>query len=92
MRLLVIRLYYVLDILLDIDHDQLFYLVYEKVKYAEDSLEPHLWTYRSRVTLEHLRQTIQEKETKDKHPVLYEFLQTVCSVTFCYGRIAVVMF
>ena len=62
------------------DHDYLFYVVYEKVKYAEDTLEPHLWTYRSRVTLEHLRQSVQGQKMKDKYPILSEFLQ---AVRFC---------
>lgn len=61
-----------------VDHDQLFYLVYEKVAYKEESLEPHLWTYRSRITLEHLRQTLQEERMKEKYPILSEFLQAVC--------------
>ena len=68
-----------------IDHDQLFYLVYEKVKYDEESLEPHLWTYRSRITLEHLRQTLQEKKMRDKHPILHEFLQAVRYVNNFYS-------
>ena len=60
-----------------VDHDKLFYLVYEKMKCAEGSLEPHLWTYRSRITLEHLQQTLQEKRMKEKYPILHEFLQAV---------------
>lgn len=63
-----------------VDHGQLFYLVYEKAKYKEESLEPHLWTYRSRIILEHLRQTLQEKKMKEKYPILYEFLQAVCCI------------
>ena len=59
------------------DHDQLFYLAYEKVKYAKESLEPHLWTYRSRITLEHLRQSLHDKKMKQKYPILHEFLQAV---------------
>ena len=51
------------------------------MKYDEDSLEPHLWTYRSRITLEHLRQTLQEETIRDKHLILYEFLQNVLSQT-----------
>ena len=52
--------------------------MYEKVKYKEESLEPHLWTYRSRITLEHLRQTLQDEKMKEKYPILSEFLQAVC--------------
>jgi hypothetical protein len=59
------------------DHDQLFFLVYEKVKYTQDNLEPHLWTYRSRITLEHLRQSLHDKKLMKSYPILYEFLQAV---------------
>ena len=60
-----------------VDHDQLFFLVYEKVKYTKDNLEPHLWTYRSRITLEHLRQSFHDKKLMKTYPILYEFLQAV---------------
>ena len=57
--------------------------MYEKVKYKEESLEPHLWTYRSRITLEHLRQTLQEEKMRQDYPILSEFLQAVCySITY----------
>lgn len=59
------------------DHDQLFYLVYEKVKVSEGNMEPHLWSYRQRISLEHLGQTLLEKKLKVKYPILYEFLQKV---------------
>ena len=64
-------------LLYNADHDQLFFLVYEKVKYTEESLEPHLWTYRSRITLEHLRQSLHDKKLKETYPILHEFLQAV---------------
>ena len=61
-----------------VDHDQLFFLVYEKVKYMKDNLEPHLWTYRSRITLEHLRQSLHNTQKLTKmYPILHEFLQAV---------------
>ena len=60
------------------EHDQLFFLVYERMELMnESSIRPHLWTYHSRITLEHLAQTLQEKKMKEKHPILYEFLQSV---------------
>ena len=59
------------------EHDQLFYLVYEKVKVNKDNMEPHLWSYRQRISLEHLRQTLQEKKLKEKCHILHEFLQVV---------------
>ncbi len=58
--------------------------MYEKAKYKEETLEPHLWTYRSRITLEHLQQTLQEKKMKEKYPILYEFLQAVCYISQLY--------
>ena len=60
------------------EHDQLFYLVYERVQVVEGSLDPHLWAYRSRITLEHLRQNLQQQNMKKKYPILHEFLQEVC--------------
>lgn len=59
------------------EHDQLFYLVHEKVKVQEQNIEPHLWSYRQRISLEHLGQTIQGKNLKEKFPILHEFLQKV---------------
>ena len=60
------------------EHDQLFYLVYERVQVVEGSLDPHLWAYRSRITLEHLRQNLQQQNMKKKCPILHAFLQEVC--------------
>lgn len=40
-------------------------------------MEPHLWTYRQRISLEHLGQTLVEKKLKTKYPILYEFLLAV---------------
>ena len=60
------------------EHDQLFYLVYERVQVVEESLDPHLWAYRSRITLEHLRQNLQQQNMKKKCPILHAFLQKVC--------------
>ncbi len=63
------------------EHDQLFYLVFERVKVSKDNMEPHLWSYRQRISLEHLRQTLQvEKKLKEKCSILYEFLQVVSTM------------
>ena len=63
------------------EHDRLFFLVYERVELVnQSSIQPHLWTYRSRITLEHLAQTLQERKMKERHPILYEFLQAVSDV------------
>ena len=60
-----------------VDHDDLLYLVYERVRVSEDSLAPHLWTYRARITLEHLSQTLQQQSNTAKYPILLEFLKEV---------------
>ena len=61
-----------------LEHDQLFFLVYERMELVnKSSIQPHLWTYHSRISLEHLVQTLQEKKMKKDHPILYEFLQAV---------------
>jgi len=51
--------------------------VYERVQLTKGSLDPHLWAYRFRITLEHLSQTLQQQNMK-KCPVLHAFLQEVC--------------
>ena len=59
------------------DRDRLFYTVYEKSSLPSSSLLPHLWTYRSRINLEHLFQTLQAQKMKDTCPILHEFLKEV---------------
>ena len=64
-----------------IDDDPLFYLVYERMPVVEGSLEPHLWGYRPRVTLEHLTRYMQQQNTK--FPVLEKFLSEVRVLLLC---------
>ena len=64
------------------EHDPLYYLVYERTPVAKGSLEPHLWGYRPRITLEHLTRYMQQQ--KKKFPILEEFLKSVCSSTLCW--------
>ena len=60
------------------EHDQLFYLAYERVKVDEGRLEPHLWSFRSRITVDHLRSSLmQQKKVSVK--ILDAFLQDVSS-------------
>ena len=60
------------------DHGRLFYLVHERMEeVVKDCLEPHLWVYRPRITLEHLMRYMQQ-HTK-KYPILREFLEKVCT-------------
>ena len=56
------------------EHDPLYYLVYERAPMVKDSLEPHLWGYRPRITLEHLTRYLQQQK---KFPILEEFLKNV---------------
>ena len=59
------------------DHDQLKCLVFEKGKVRKNAAEPKLWGYRQRISLEHLGQTLQEKNLEKKCLILNEFLQIV---------------
>ena len=60
------------------EHDQLLILAYERINLKNElDIEPHLWSYHSRITIEHLAQTLQEKEMRKSHPILYGFLQAV---------------
>ena len=60
-----------------LEHDQLFYLVYERMQVSKGNLIPHMWTYQSKVTLESLTQKVQEESIKEQHPILHHFLQAV---------------
>ena len=55
------------------EHDPLFYLVYERTPVIKGSLEPHMWGYRPRITLENLTRYMQQQKTK--LPILEEFLK-----------------
>ena len=59
------------------EQDRLLYTVFEKNSVAESSIAPHLWTYRSRITLEHLFQTLQAQDKRKECPILYQFLTQV---------------
>ena len=61
-----------------LEHDQLFYLVYERMQVSKENIIPHMWTFQSKITLESLTQKVQEKSIKEQHPILHEFLQAVC--------------
>ena len=73
------------------DHDQLFFLVYEKMAINSNSMEPHLWSYRQRISLEHLGQTLQEQKLKEKFPILHEFLQAVSLFFFIYRMFGIML-
>ena len=61
------------------EHDQLFYLAYERVKVDEGKLEPHLWSFRSRITVDHLRSSLMQQK-KISVKILDAFLQDVSLV------------
>ena len=60
-----------------IGQDDLFCIVYEKNKMKKGILEPHLWSYRQKISLEHLGLTLQDIQLKERFPILYHFLQVV---------------
>ena len=64
------------DVLMCTEHNPLFFLAYERVKVDEKRLEPHLWTFRSRVDVNHLRGYLQQQKNKDVK-VLSGFLNEV---------------
>lgn len=58
------------------DHGKLFKVVYETDVGPSGEIHPHIWTYRPRISLEHLKQTLETmKDTK--HLLLKEFLKMV---------------
>ena len=57
------------------DLKQLFFVIHERVNIPPTALTPHLWSYRSRITLEHLSQVVSTQ--KETSPILHEFLTKV---------------
>ena len=57
------------------DHTKLISVTYEHIPVVPDSLEPHLWGYRPRISLIHLQKALQQH--KSKYPVLEKFLKEV---------------
>ena len=47
------------------------------MKVQNEGLSPHLWMYRQRISLEHLRLNLKEETLKNGYPILYTFLQMV---------------
>ena len=62
-----------------IDSSELLSTVYEKRSVNEGSFLPHIWAYRSRITLEHLLHTLQTYNKKKDCPILHQFLTEVWS-------------
>lgn len=58
-------------------NNKLFHIVYEKGKVKKKMMEPHFWSYHQKVSLEHLGQTLLQKDFREECPILSEFLQVV---------------
>ena len=69
-----------IDFYFSIEQDFLYYTVYEKVAISPNTILPHLWSYRPRITLDHLYQILQT-EKKD-FPILHELLKEVSKLNF----------
>ena len=65
---------YYANVLLYTESDELFQIVYEEdVKHKSD-VEMHLWTYRPRITIDHMFHAVQQDKSQ---PLLLEFLEKV---------------
>ena len=58
-----------------IDKESLLHVLYERVPIVKSSLEPQLWGYHTRITVDDLTRYMQHQEAK--FPVLEEFLKNV---------------
>lgn len=65
--------------------DQLLCVAYERMELSGGFLDPHLWIYRTRITLDHLSLTLQQKGIKEC-PILHQFLN---EVFFAYESVRV---
>ena len=60
----------------NLEHDDLFFTIYEKLPVHTGDIQPAMWRYRARITLEHLTHALQQNNSKDLF-VLKEFLRVV---------------
>ena len=71
----------------------LFDLINEKGESDEPSLTPHLWSYRPKITVEHLTHYLDQGNYKQLYPILHEFLKQVhvrmCSLLLVVCRLKV---
>ena len=58
------------------EHDILFLTIYEKIPVRSGDIQPAMWRYRARITLEHLAQVLQQSTSKSLS-LLKEFLRLV---------------
>ena len=55
-------------------------MVNEKGESDEPSMTPHLWSYRPKVTVEHLSHYLEKGNYKKRFPILHQFLKQVCGL------------
>ena len=58
------------------EHDILFFTIYEKIPVRAGDIQPAMWRYRARITLEHLAHALQQS-TRKSLALLKEFLRLV---------------
>ena len=58
------------------EHDILFFTIYEKIPVRSGDIQPAMWRYRARITLEHLAHVLQQSTSKSLG-LLKEFLRLV---------------
>lgn len=57
------------------EHNPLFYMVYDESDTFDDDGDAYLWSYRSRITFDHL--AIQLQPHKEKYRILTKFIEQV---------------
>ena len=67
------------DIFHILEHDALFFMIYEKIPVHAGDLQPGMWRYRARITLEHLAHALQQNADKSL-VILKEFLRLVSTI------------
>ena len=66
-------------------HDDLFFTIYEKIPVQSGDLQPAMWRYRARITLEHLTHALQQRTIGKGYVILKEFLRLVSILSVVYG-------
>ena len=56
------------------ENDELFQIVYEDTLKHQSDVEMHLWTYRPRITVDHMIHAVQQNKS---WPLLLQFLKMV---------------
>ena len=61
-------------------------MVNEKDESDEPSMTPHLWSYRPKITVEHLTHYLDQGNYKKQYPILHAFLKQVCNLLWVVCR------